>query len=140
MVNLTPFLIFEGNCAEAMAFYQSCFGGELMVTRVADTPMKHQMPPEQHHKVAYSQLKSDGIEFSATDWLHPTRTPKRGNTVAMYIQAATYQELRTIFDRLATGADKTLLDDLRDMPFGTYGHLADQYGVHWFFKGEKQGG
>jgi PhnB protein len=35
------------------------------------------------------------------------------------------------------GADKALLEDLRQMPFGTYGHLADKYIVHWFFQGEK---
>jgi PhnB protein len=134
-MNLTPFLLFEGNCAEAMAFYQSCLGGELNITRVADTPMKNHMQPAQHHKVAHAHLKSSAIEFSATDWLHPTRTPKQGNTVAMYVSGGTYKELREIFDRLARGADDALLDDLRDMPFGTYGHLADKYGVHWFFQG-----
>lgn len=138
-MNLTPFLIFEGNCAQAMAFYQSCLGGELTITKVADTPMKHQMPPEHHQKVAHARLKSGAIEFSATDWLHPTRTPKQGNTVAMYINGGKYNELRAIFDKLAAGADKELLDDLRDLPFGTYGHLADKFGVHWFFQGEKKG-
>ena len=138
MINLTPFLIFDGNCAEAMTFYQSCFSGELRITKVADTPMKNQMPPGQHEKVANAYLKSGEIQFSATDWLHPTRTPKQGNTVAMYINAGKCNELRVIFDRLATGADKALLDDLRETPFGTYGHLADKYGVHWFFQGEKK--
>lgn len=138
MINLTPFLIFDGNCAEAMAFYQSCLGGELAVTKVADTPMKHQMPPQQHYKVAHAHLKSEGVELSATDWLHPTRTPKQGNMVAMYINGGTYKELKAIFERLATGADQALLDDLREMPFGTYGHLADKYGVHWFFRGDKK--
>jgi PhnB protein len=138
MMNLTPFLLFDGTCAEAMEFYQSCLGGELSITRIGDTPMKNHMPPEQHKKVAHAHLKSNAIEFSATDWLHPTRTPKQGNTVAMYINGGQYKELREIFDRLAEGADKALLDDLREMPFGTYGHLADKYGVHWFFQGEKK--
>ena len=138
-MNLTPFLLFDGNCAEAMAFYQSCLGGELIITKVADTPMKDQMPPEQHQKVAHARLKSGLMEFSATDWLHPTRIPKLSNTVAMYISGGTYKELRTIFDKLAAGAEKELLDDLRDMPFGSYGHLADKYRVHWFFAGEKKG-
>jgi PhnB protein len=137
MLNLTPFLLFDGNCAEAMTFYQSCLNGELTITKIADTPMKNHMPPQQHHKVAHAHLKSSGIEFSATDWLHPKRVPKPGNTVAMYVNGGTYNELRKIFDSLATGADKALLDDLQDMPFGTYGHLADRYGVHWFFQGEK---
>lgn len=136
MINLMPFLIFEGNCAEAMAFYQSSLGGELTVTKVNDTPMKNHMPPQQHNKVAHAVLKSGTIAFSATDWLHPTRQPKQGNTVAMYINGGKYPELREIFDKLSAGANKDLLDDLRDMPFGSYGHLADKYGIHWFFQGE----
>lgn len=67
-MNLRPFLLFGGNCAEAMVFYQSCLGGELSVTRVRDTPMKGQVPPEQRHKVIFAELKSGVIEFAATDW------------------------------------------------------------------------
>jgi PhnB protein len=136
-MNLTPFLLFDGNCAEAMVFYQSCLGGKLTVTKVCETPMKGQVPPEQHHKVAFANLKSGVMEVSATDWLHATRTPRQGNTVAIYVCGGKYNELRAIFDKLAIGANKELLDDLREMPFGSYGHLADKYGVHWFFQGDK---
>src|SRR5690348_10680687 len=138
MVSVQPYLLFEGNCAEAMVFYKSCLGGELIITKISDTPMKDHMPPAQHHTVAYAPLKYDAIELSATDWLHPTRTPRPGNTVCIYLSGGTYSELKPIFDKLALGADPALLDDLRDMPFGSYGHLADKYGVHWFFRGEKK--
>ncbi|HVB61303.1 MAG TPA: VOC family protein [Ktedonobacteraceae bacterium] len=137
-MKLTPFLLFDGNCAKAMTFYHSCFGGELTITKVSDTPMKAQHPAEQQHKVVNARLISGNIDITATDWLHPTRTPKPGNTVALYISEATFTELSAIFDKLSEGADPTLLDPLRDMPFGSYGHLADKYGVHWFFTGEKQ--
>ena len=133
-MNLSPFLLFDGTCAEAMAFYRSCLGGELTIIRLGDTPMKHQAPPAQHHKVVHAHLASGALELSATDWLHATRTPRQGNTVAMYLQG-THDELRAIFDKLSVGADPELLDDLREMPFGVYGHLADRYGVHWFFRG-----
>lgn len=138
MINVTPFLLFEGNCAEAMAFYQSCLGGELTITRVGDMPMGKQAPPELQRKVAHAHLKSGAIEFSATDWQHLTRAPKQGNTVALYINGGTYSQLREIFDKLSAGADRDLLDDLHDLSFGTCGHLADKYGVHWFFQGEKK--
>ena len=137
MLALTPFLLFDGNCAEAMTFYKKCLGGELKLVRVEETPMKGQMPKEQHHKIANAFLKADAIEFSATDWLHPTRKFNQGNTVAMYMNGGTYNELKEIFDRLSQGADKSLLDELREMPFGIYGHLADKYGIHWFFTGKK---
>ncbi len=138
MISLTPFLLFNGNCAEAMTFYQSCLGGELTLTKVSDTPMKDQLPPEHQHKIINARLKSGPLEFTATDWMHATRAWRPGNTVCMYIHGGKYSELKPIFDKLSAGADKALLDELRDLPFGSYGHLADKYGVHWFFQGEKQ--
>jgi PhnB protein len=119
-----------------MEFYQLCLGGELSVTRVRDTPMKEQSPPSVHDKVAYAQLTSGLIQTSATDWQHPTRVRRQGNAVALSVSDGTYEELKAVFDRLAVDADPDLLDELRDMPFGSYGHLADRYGVHWFFRGE----
>jgi PhnB protein len=32
MLTGTPFLLFDGNCAEVMSFYHSCLGGELTLT------------------------------------------------------------------------------------------------------------
>jgi PhnB protein len=135
MIKLTPFLLFDGNCAEAMEFYQSCLGGELTVLRVADTPMKGNVPEELHQRIAHARLKSGAVDFSAVDWLHPTRTPRPGNTVAMYVNEGRYEELKAIFDRLVVDADRDLVDELREMPFGAYGHLADKFGIHWFFQG-----
>lgn len=137
MLNIIPFLLFDGNCAETMSFYQNCLGGDLTLTRLGDTPMKDRLPKEQHHKVVYAHLKSNAVEFSATDWLHQTRKFSQGNTVAMYLNGGTYNELKGIFDKLSEEADPGLLDELKEMPFGIYGHLADKYGVHWFFVAEK---
>ncbi len=135
MLGLTPFLLFDGNCAEALQFYQSCFGGDLTLIRLSETPMKAQFPPEQHHKITYAFLRSGAIEFSATDWLHPTRRPLPGNTTAMYVTGVGYDELSPIFDKLRRGAEAEFLVELREMPFGIYGRLTDRYGVEWFFRG-----
>jgi PhnB protein len=140
MLALTPFLLFDGNCAEAMTFYQSCLGGELSITRLRDTPMREQAPPELHDKVAYARLHGGLVDVSATDWQHATRRPHQGNTVGMYLTGASYDELQPVFDRLSVHADPDLLDELKNLPFGVYGHLADRYGVHWFFRGDAQVG
>ena len=138
-MKLTPYLLFDGNCAEVMTFYQACLGGDLTITTVGDSPMKGQYPPGQQNKVINARLSSGAIDISASDWLHPTRTAKQGNTVCLYISEATYTELREVFDKLSEGADPALLDALRDMPFGSYGALTDKFGVRWMFQGEKQG-
>ena len=137
MLRLTPFLLFNGKCAEAMEFYQACFGGSLTLTRLADTPMKAQFPPEQHHKITNAYLKSGTIEFSATDWLHPTRQPQQGNMTAMFVTGDGREELQPIFDKLREGANPEFLAELREMPFGLYGRLTDRYGVEWFFRGTR---
>ena len=139
MVGLTPFLLFDGDCDTAMGFYHDCLGGELTLTRLGDTPMKAQVPPAHHHKVVHAHLKAGSVEFSATDWLHPTRVPKPGNTVALYLNGGTYPELRLLFDKLSVGGDDALRDDLVDLPFGSYGHLVDRFGIHWFFQGDPRG-
>jgi hypothetical protein len=43
--------------------------------------------------------------------------------------------VRTPTDRKE--ADKELVDELKNLPFGIYRHLADKFGVHWFFVGNK---
>jgi PhnB protein len=137
VTNFSPFLLFDGNCTEAMEFYRSCLGGELNLTRLSETPMKDRHPPENHGRVVNARLRGGAVDITATDWLHPSRFPRPGNTVGLYISEAPYAELKGYFDRLSRGADPELLDELVDMPFGSYGHLADKFGVHWFFQGEK---
>lgn len=137
MLALTPFLLFDGNCAEAMHFYESCFGGDLILTRLAETPMAAQFPPEQHNKITFAQLKSGAIEISATDWLHPQRRPQQGNTTAIYVTGEGLAELTPVFTELRAGANEEFLTELREMPFGIYGRLTDRYGVEWFFRGDK---
>jgi PhnB protein len=140
MLQVTPFLLFDGNCAEAMRFYQKSLGGELTLTRLGDTPMKDQFPPEKHNRIINGHLKSGAIEFSATDWMaSPALEPKQGNMYAMFVMGGTYDELKTIFGKLAVGAHQAWFQGLHDMPFGTYGQFFDKYGVQWIFKGEKRG-
>ena len=138
MLNLSPFLLFDGNCADAMNFYHNCLGGELTLTKVCQTPMKEHMPPAVHDKIVNSRLKNNLIEFTATDWMHPVRKPMKGNMVCMYLNGGSFIEMKQVFDKLSEDADKEFLDELKDMPFGAYGHLVDKYGVHWFFQGERQ--
>lgn len=139
MLQTTPFLLFDGNCAEAMTFYHQCLGGELTLTKLEDTPMKAQFPSEKHNRMINAHLKSEAIEISAADWMaSPALEPKQGNTYAIFVLGGTYDELKTVFDKLAEGAEKEWFEELHSMPFGTYGQFYDKYGVQWIFKGEKK--
>jgi PhnB protein len=139
MLHSTPFLLFDGNCAEAMTFYQQCLGGELTLTRLGDTPMKAQFPPESHDRTINAYLKSGAIEISAADWMaSPEYEPLQGNTFAIFVIGGTYDELKQVFDRIRDGENNKRLQELHDMPFGLYGQFYDKFGVQWIFKGNKR--
>lgn len=138
MLRATPFLLFDGDCAEAMTFYHRCLGGELTLTKLGDTPMKDQFPAEKHDRLINAHLTSGAIDISATDWMaSPDFEPLQGNTFAIFVIGEGYDELRSVFDKLAVGAEKERFQDLHDLPFGTYGQFYDRFGVQWIFKGDR---
>ena len=135
MLQTTPFLLFDGDCAEAMTFYHECLGGELTLTRLADTPMKDMLPAEKHGRIINARLVRDGVEISATDWMaSPEFEPLLGNMSAIFVTSDDRDELTTVFDRLARGASEQWFQPLHEMPFGLYGQFFDRYGVQWIFR------
>lgn len=134
MTTLTPYLLLDGNCLEAMQFYQSCFGGKLTATRVKDSPAKDYMTAAQQEKIVNARLQSGKIEISASDWLRLDRTPVRGNNVCLFLSGGAAEDLKELFQKLSEGGDVT--DPLKPMFFGLYGALNDRFGVRWMFTAE----
>ena len=139
----TPFLLFDGNCAEAMTFYHKCLGGELTLTKLGDTPMKDMLPPEKHNRIINAHLKNGEIDISATDWMaSPQYNPVLGNMFSIFVTGKNYDEMKALFDKLSEEADKTdkkiRFQELHDLPFGVYGQFHDKYGVPWIFVVEKK--
>ena len=136
MTTLTPYLLFDGKCQQAMEFYKSCSGGELAATKVKDSPATDFMPAVQQEKIVNARLRKGKMEISASDWLRPAQTPIRGNTVCLYLSGGTLEELKGLFERLSEGAEVT--DPLKEQFFGTYGALNDRFGVRWMFQTDKK--
>lgn len=136
MPTLTTYLLFDGQCRQAMEFYKSCFGGELRITQVKDSPAKQWMPAAQQDKVINARLRSEKMDISASDWLRPDRTAIRGNTVCLYLSGGSLRELKSLFEKLSEGAEVT--DSLKEQFFGTYGALNDKFGVRWMFQTDEK--
>ena len=138
VLKVSPFLLFDGNCAEAFTFYHECLSGEISLTKLGDTPMKDMFPPEKHGRLINAYLKSGSIEISGTDWMaSPDFEPVQGNTTAIYVQGGSYDELKPVFDKLKDGENNTRRQELHEMPFGIYGQFYDKFGVQWIFQGNK---
>ena len=132
MTSLTPYLLFDGNCYQAMEFYRTCFGGQLTIMRVKDSPAKDHMPADQLEKTINARLTNGNLEISASDWLRPDRERIPGNTVCLYLSGGKPKELKVLFERLSEGGDVT--DPLTEQFFGIYGALNDKFGVRWMFQ------
>ena len=132
MPTLTPYLLFDGSCSDAMHFYQSVFGGELTLTKVKDSPAKDRMAPSQQDKTVNAHLRSGPLEISASDWLALDQTPVRGSTVCLFLSGCTAEELKRLFEGLSGGAQIT--NPLTKQFFGLYGALNDRFGVRWMFQ------
>lgn len=135
MADLRAYLLFPGNCRQAMEFYKACLGGELTVMKVKDSPMKDHMPASEHEKVINARLRNGNIDISASDWLRPDRTRVNGNSVCLYLSGCTRAELQVTFEKLSNGAE--LIDPLTEQFFGTYGALTDKFGIRWMFQANK---
>jgi PhnB protein len=133
-MQLTTYLLLDGTCKEALSFYQTVFGGELTMTTIGDSPMKAAFPVTMHGKIVNARLKSEVVDISASDWLHPTEKPIRGNTVCLYLNSGKPDATKAIFGKLSVGAEVT--DPLIEQPFGLYGALNDRFGNRWMFHSE----
>ncbi|HEU5164191.1 MAG TPA: VOC family protein [Chitinophagaceae bacterium] len=132
----STYLLFDGTCKEAMEFYKSCFGGELSMTSVGESPMKVIFPESMHKRVVNAKLVSGNVNISASDWLRPSETPVQGNTVCLYLSGGTYSEIKSLFDKLSH--DATITDPLKEEAFGVYGALNDKFGLRWMFHTAKK--
>lgn len=122
-----------------MSFYHECIGGELALTKLGNTPMKAQFPPEKHGRIINAQLNRGALQISGSDWMaSPAFEPVLGNMSAVYITGANLDELQPVFDKLAVGANRERFQKLHKMPFGTYGQFYDKYGVQWIFRGNAE--
>ena len=51
MLQLDSYLFFDGNCADAMRFYERTLGGKLQLMTHGDSPMAAQTPPGSANRI-----------------------------------------------------------------------------------------
>jgi len=122
--NLTPYINFDGNCEEAMNFYQSVLGGKLSLSRFGDSPMTK---PGYEKKIIHAALENDDLSFFACDAM-TDRTV--GDNIHLSIAGADETKLRGFFEGLSAGGKVDM--PLAKQFWGDYfGMLTDKYGIHW---------
>ncbi len=136
MTQIIAYLTFNGNCREAMTFYQNCLGGELYLQTFGESPMADKLPPEMKDCIIHSTLSKTGWSLMATDMVGEQGLI-RGNSVSMLLQCGSEAEIRACYAQISDGGQAThpLEDTFRGALFGG---LTDRFGNHWLLNFDKQ--
>ncbi|AHH99317.1 VOC family protein [Kutzneria viridogrisea] len=124
---LNPYISFSGDARQAMEFYQSVFGGELVLNTFGqygppDSPIANQ--------IMHGMLETpSGFTLMASD-TPPGMEFKPGTTMTVSLSGDSAEELRGYWDRLSEeGSVSVPLE--KQMWGDEFGACADKFGVSW---------
>ena len=133
---MQAYLTFNGNAAEALAFYAKALGGKVIFSMTfGESPMGAETPDAYKGKIMHATLEARGHTLMASDM--PPGMPFEGyKGFSLSVQGNTVDEGKKLFDALAEGGKVT-------MPYGPqfwavgFGMLTDKFGVPWMVNCEK---
>lgn len=137
MAQLSPNLIFNGNCLDAFNFYKSVFGSDFAyVGYFKEMPEEFKIPDDLKEKIMHISLPVGKTMLMGSDSndMYGLATPQ-GNNFSISIYAETEDEARRIFDALTE--DGTIKMPLEKSFWGAlFGMFTDKFGVHWMISYE----
>ena len=130
---LDAYLIFDGNCADAMRFYERTLGGklEIMMTH-AEAPMAAQTPPGSADRILHARLVIDGRLLMASDSM--VGQPYEGmNGFSVSLMYAKVADAKRVF-ALAKGG-KVIMPLQKTFWVEAFGMLVERFGTPWMVNG-----
>ncbi len=129
MAHIKSYLTFNGNCREAMSFYQQCLGGDLHFQTIGETPMADKMPGKMRDYILHSTLTKDKLVLMGSDMVSDKGLVK-GNALSLMLDCSSEDEIRSCFARLSAGG--TVTHALENTFWGAIiGDFTDRFGNNW---------
>jgi PhnB protein len=138
MQSLNTYLIFDGNCRQAMEFYEKCLGGVLYVSTYGEMPGDacKDFPPETRNWVMHARLTIKTQILMASD-RHPHMPIKQGNNFFVSINGDDTAEAERLFKALSEKGSVEM--PLQETSWAVrFGMLTDQFGIKWMINIEKK--
>lgn len=127
MKHVMPYLIFDGECRDAMTFYHQSLGGEYFQMTFAEG--EFESPPEAQDRLIHAAIKRDDLLLMASD-TQPGMPYTVGNNVAVYLTCDSDDEVQQLYDKLRAGGKETMAP--HDAFWGArFAMLTDKFGVNW---------
>ena len=124
---ISPYLIFQGNCEEAINFYQHCLGGELSVRRFGDTEMP--VEDDYKNKIMHAELTLGEMKIMFSDGA-PHKKIIKGDNIQINLNFDEEAKLEETFERLSVGGTVTMPLEITFWN-AKFGMLEDKFGIRW---------
>jgi len=130
-MKISPYLSFNGNCEEAVLFYEKAFNVKAEIVRYNDAPKEndYQVQPGTENLVMHAQfeLYSETIMFAD---MPPDYPVTNGNNIAIMAEFDTAEIAKSAFDALKVGGNVTM--ELQETFWSKcFGSLIDKFGIIW---------
>jgi PhnB protein len=129
---ITPYLMYNGRCQEALDFYRQALGAEIgMVMRFDESPEPPppgQLPPGYEKKIMHAEFRIGGTTVMCSDGCDTAQSKFDGISLALAVKNEA--EAQRAFAALSDGGQVT-------MPLGKtfwspcFGMVSDRFGLGW---------
>ena len=135
MSQINAYLTFNGNCRQAMNFYNEVLDGELSLQTIGDSPMADKMPAKMKDCILHSQLTKGDLVLMGSDMVGEQGLLK-GNSVTLMLACNSEEEIKYCYEKLSAEGKAT--HPLENTFWGAlFGGLTDKFGNHWLLNLEK---
>ena len=134
MSQLDPYLIFGGNCADAMRFYEHVLGAKLTALMTFDqAPGGARIPPGSEKHVMHARLELPDRVLMASDDM-PGKTYEGMKGFSLALNYPSVDEAKRIFGLLAEGGETRMALD-KTFWAEIFGVCVDKFGTPWMVSG-----
>ena len=133
MKETSPYLIFNGNCREAMTFYQQCIGGELHMQTFGEVGAD--TTSESRDWLIHARLAKGATVLMSSDNM-PGNPFVQGNNVWVSLACESVDEVQSLFSDLSAGGAPMMPP--HDAFWGArFAMFSDRFGVNWMLTFER---
>ena len=128
-MQLNPYMLFNGDCAEAFKFYEETLGGKIVgLFKYSETPGAEHAPPDWGDKVMHATITIGDQKLMGSDPPPGRYEAPKGMSVSISLDDRDKGE--RIFNALAEGGT-TLMPFQQTFWAKGFGMCTDRFGIPW---------
>jgi len=130
-MKISPYISFNGNCAEVIAFYEKAFNVKAEIFRFKDAPPEvgYQLPEGTENLVMHAQFELGGAMIMLSD-MPPDYPARHGDNIAIMVEFDDAGSATAAFDALKEGGAVGM--ELQETFWSKlFGSLIDKFGICW---------